>query len=71
MTPPRPYRRLCPSCQGACPLGKYLCSDCWWHLPPGTRQALSRRDRKAAGRLQALYRHLEAGAPLDTIAISP
>lgn len=68
---PRPIRRSCPSCQGSCPSGKYLCSDCWWLLPPAARRALSRKDRRAGVRHQELLGLLAEGAPLDSIEISP
>lgn len=71
MTPPRAFRRRCPSCQGLCPSGKYVCRDCWYLLPPAARAALSKRDRSAASRLQQLLRHLENGSALDKIEISP
>jgi hypothetical protein len=71
MTPPRTHHRPCPSCNGTCPSGKYVCRDCWYLLPAAARTALSKRDKQAAGRLQELLKQLAAGAILDKIEISP
>jgi predicted amidophosphoribosyltransferase len=67
----RPTRRLCPSCSDSLPPGKYLCRTCWGYLPSPAQRALRKRDRLAIQRYQELTRQLEAGASLDTIAISP
>lgn len=71
MTPPRSDRRRCPSCQGTCQPRKYLCRDCWWQIPQDARQALSKRDSKAVGRLHELLRQLGDQVGLDKVRISP
>ncbi|MGY1498577.1 hypothetical protein ACW4TU_18590 [Streptomyces sp. QTS52] len=62
----------CPGCpSGMKGPGKYLCLGCWNTLPMTQRRLLNRRDNRARGRLQELYRQTAQGVPLDEIQVTP
>lgn len=61
----------CPGCpSGMKGPGKYLCLSCWHGLPMAARRALSRRDSRAIGRVQDLYRQLGDSIPFAEVVIT-
>jgi hypothetical protein len=60
----------CLSCGGSKDQGKYLCSTCWFRVPPAERRKLGRRDGKAGVRLLELAKQLGADTPPEEVRIS-
>ena len=60
---------ICPSCKRLKEKHHYLCKNCWFKLPPITRERLGLIDSKAAWRLKELYSEIAARTPLRGIDI--
>lgn len=59
----------CPACRKDKLRKQYLCLDCWFKLPPVSRERLGLRDHRAAWRLKLLLKEIKKGTPLRSIEI--
>lgn len=63
-------KKECPACGAAKGRQVYLCRECWFQLPPVSRERLSLHDPRAARRLLQLLKQIGAGVPLRSIDIA-